>query len=242
MVPRALGVLTAGPRKPIADREIAVIPQSQLPKPSQSQIRSSPVSSFPLLRQSCFPACCWCVKHPFGQCFCPSCNAGDVARSTRDSGHHSRFVQSFLLLATAAPVLGVDGVSLLGPIHRGAVDPRLGGAPLRRDISRSPRRVGRGEPHCAVTDVMGQKPVTWGRHLRQQYVSTCWLAHLSPRSAASLPAGAEVVTQAGIAEKPLRMARERLRIKPRKSAFAGGWEWGLPTLQDAQDAQVALSK
>ena len=36
-----------------------------------------------------------------------------VTGSTRDSGHHSRFVQSFLLLATAAPVLGVDGAFLL---------------------------------------------------------------------------------------------------------------------------------
>ena len=47
-----------------------------------------------------------------GQCFCPS-RTLSVSGSTRDSGHHSRFVQSFLLLATAAPVLGVDGAFLL---------------------------------------------------------------------------------------------------------------------------------
>jgi hypothetical protein len=36
-----------------------------------------------------------------------------ITRSTRDSGHHSRFVQSRLVPATAAPVLGVEGAFLL---------------------------------------------------------------------------------------------------------------------------------
>jgi len=39
--------------------------------------------------------------------------------------------------------------------------------------------------------------------------------------------------QAGISDKALRLARGRLGIKPRKSAFAGGWEWALPNVEDA---------
>lgn len=48
--------------------------------------------------------------------------------------------------------------------------------------------------------------------------------------------------QAGIADKPLRTARERLHIKPYRQGFSGGWWWRLPTSQDAQipqDAHVA---
>lgn len=48
--------------------------------------------------------------------------------------------------------------------------------------------------------------------------------------------------QAGIGDKPLRAARERLGIKPRKRAFAGGWEWGLRSALDAQGAQGAPSQ
>ncbi len=43
--------------------------------------------------------------------------------------------------------------------------------------------------------------------------------------------------QAGISEKALRRARERLGIKPKKSAFTGGWVWGL-----GENAQDALSQ
>jgi putative DNA primase/helicase len=44
----------------------------------------------------------------------------------------------------------------------------------------------------------------------------------------------------GISEKSLRAARERLRVKPKKTAYSGGWVWSLPhedASQDAQDAQ-----
>lgn len=34
--------------------------------------------------------------------------------------------------------------------------------------------------------------------------------------------------EAGITEKPLRNARHRLRIKPSKTRFDGGWSWALP--------------
>ncbi len=49
---------------------------------------------------------------------------------------------------------------------------------------------------------------------------------------------------AGISEKSLRRARERLGIKPKKSSFGGGWEWGLtedaPRSQDAQSKEEGM--
>jgi putative DNA primase/helicase len=44
---------------------------------------------------------------------------------------------------------------------------------------------------------------------------------------------------AGISEKALRAARERLKVKPRKQAYTGGWVWSLPHPQDAQPSQDA---
>lgn len=46
--------------------------------------------------------------------------------------------------------------------------------------------------------------------------------------------------QAGITDKSLRNAREKLGIKPKKSAFTGGWEWGLTEV--APNSQDDLSK
>jgi putative DNA primase/helicase len=49
--------------------------------------------------------------------------------------------------------------------------------------------------------------------------------------------------QAGISERALRRAREKLGIKPHKDGFANGWRWALrrredapPPLEDAEDA------
>jgi putative DNA primase/helicase len=44
---------------------------------------------------------------------------------------------------------------------------------------------------------------------------------------------------AGISQKSLRAARERLCVKPRKQAYSGGWVWSLPHAQDAQPSQGA---
>ena len=44
-------------------------------------------------------------------------------------------------------------------------------------------------------------------------------------------------TEAGISEKSLRRAREKLGIKPKKVDFNAGWQWALPKQEDAQDAQ-----
>jgi hypothetical protein len=43
--------------------------------------------------------------------------------------------------------------------------------------------------------------------------------------------------QAGLTDKQIRRAREKLGIKPQKTGFNGGWEWTLPN-EDAQDAHT----
>ncbi|OGL81168.1 hypothetical protein A3B21_02670 [Candidatus Uhrbacteria bacterium RIFCSPLOWO2_01_FULL_47_24] len=48
--------------------------------------------------------------------------------------------------------------------------------------------------------------------------------------------------QAGINDKPLRRAREKMGIKPKKADFSGGWKWALPSYEDAQSAQDARTK
>jgi hypothetical protein len=47
--------------------------------------------------------------------------------------------------------------------------------------------------------------------------------------------------QAGIYDTPLRRAREKLGIKPKKSDFSGGWVWALP-YEDALHSEDALLK
>jgi putative DNA primase/helicase len=44
---------------------------------------------------------------------------------------------------------------------------------------------------------------------------------------------------AGISEKPLRTARERLGVKPFKKNFKGGWLWALPNAKEARPSQDA---
>jgi hypothetical protein len=46
----------------------------------------------------------------------------------------------------------------------------------------------------------------------------------------------------GIQPKPLRSARERLGIKPKKAGFAAGWTWTLPAELAREDAQATRSK
>lgn len=41
--------------------------------------------------------------------------------------------------------------------------------------------------------------------------------------------------QAGLTEKQIRRAREKMGVEPRRTAYKGIWEWALPT-EDAQDA------
>lgn len=60
-----------------------------------------------------------------------------------------------------------------------------------------------------------------------------------PKSAAEVKKEA---TQAGLTDKTLRRAREKLGIKPRKRDFKSGWMWSLPHHEDAQESQDAPSK
>lgn len=48
--------------------------------------------------------------------------------------------------------------------------------------------------------------------------------------------------EAGIKEKPLRRAREKLGVITRKSTYLGGWVWELSKVEDAQSSEDALSK
>jgi putative DNA primase/helicase len=48
--------------------------------------------------------------------------------------------------------------------------------------------------------------------------------------------------QAGIHEKPLRSAREKLGIKPEKSSFSGGWVWALKSSADELSTGDAAAK
>lgn len=72
-----------------------------------------------------------------------------------------------------------------------------------------------------------------------------WLIELLTAGPMKAADAQKEARQAGIADKPLRTARERLRIKPYRREFSGGWWWSLPTAQDAQipqDAHVAQSE
>ena len=73
-------------------------------------------------------------------------------RSTRDPGHHSRFVQCFLLLlAAAAPALGFDGASCGNSTHRVEPIPNARGCAgcARGQTTPVGERAG-DEPRCAV--------------------------------------------------------------------------------------------
>ena len=78
-----------------------------------------------------------------------------VSGSTRHAGHHSRCVQNcLLLLAAAAPALGVDGASCGKLRHR--FEPLTQGSGVRalRADQRTPvlENGQMDEPHCTVVD------------------------------------------------------------------------------------------
>lgn len=63
-----------------------------------------------------------------------------------------------------------------------------------------------------------------------------WLEDLLASGAMKAGAVSSEARQAGITEKALRRAREKLGIKPKKKDFGGGWFWELPT--DYQKAKL----
>lgn len=66
-----------------------------------------------------------------------------------------------------------------------------------------------------------------------------WLIELLATGPIKASEAQQEARQAGIADKPLRTARERLHIKPYRREFSGGWWWALPSPQNAQGAQDA---
>ena len=66
-----------------------------------------------------------------------------------------------------------------------------------------------------------------------------WLRELLVEGSMQASVVQKEARQAGFSDKNLRTARARLGIKPGRRAFAGGWSWSLPSLQDAQGAQDA---
>jgi putative DNA primase/helicase len=66
-----------------------------------------------------------------------------------------------------------------------------------------------------------------------------WLETLLAHGSMEAKKAQSEARQAGISEKALRSARERLGIKPIKSSFAGGWLWALPGVEDARDVEHA---
>jgi hypothetical protein len=117
-----------------------------------------------------------------------------VSETTRHSGHHSRFVQKSLLLATAAPVLASMSGVLLEPTHRGELfHPALGRSRRDRGPTESPRGAGDDRDRIARSDGgMGQGGPSLGVVIcasQRKYLSTEALF------AASLPAVAGVVTR-----------------------------------------------
>lgn len=66
-----------------------------------------------------------------------------------------------------------------------------------------------------------------------------WLTAILARGGMRASEVQKEARQAGISDKALRRARERLGIKPIKQQFSGGWWWSLPGAQDAQHDQGA---
>ncbi len=65
-----------------------------------------------------------------------------------------------------------------------------------------------------------------------------WLNNLLVNGPMKAPDVQKEARQAGIGDKPLRTARERMGIKPYKKEFAGGWWWELKHSEDAQDVPL----
>jgi putative DNA primase/helicase len=66
-----------------------------------------------------------------------------------------------------------------------------------------------------------------------------WLADLLANGPVKANEAIKKAKIAGHSDKSLRTARERLRVRPKKSNFSGGWTWGLPDYQDAQQGEDA---
>lgn len=77
----------------------------------------------------------------------------------------------------------------------------------------------------------------------EEKTDTDWAVEILEIALANGPVSAVEVNkearQAGISQKSLRRAKERLGIKPKKSGFDTGWVWSLPQHEDALKAEDA---
>lgn len=67
--------------------------------------------------------------------------------------------------------------------------------------------------------------------------ATAWLREILSAGPMKASDVKQQALEAGISEKVLRRAQQRLGIKPRKEGFDGGWRWSLPANEHAQHAQ-----
>jgi hypothetical protein len=90
----------------------------------------------------------------------------------------------------------------------------------------------------SARDLLGRSELT---ELPEEQTATReamdWLADYLRTGPAKAKDVQREAREAGISEKALRTARERLGVKPTKSGFSQGWRWALPC-EDAQDARV----
>lgn len=90
----------------------------------------------------------------------------------------------------------------------------------------------------SARDLLGRSELT---ELPEEQTATReamdWLADYLRTGPAKAKDVQREAREAGISEKALRTARERLGVKPTKSGFSQGWRWALPR-EDAQDARV----
>jgi putative DNA primase/helicase len=89
-------------------------------------------------------------------------------------------------------------------------------------------------------DILAQAEVTEDPETRSQTSEAeDWLRDLLMAGQVKATDAIKKAKGAGISEKALRAARERLGVKPKKQAYTGGWVWALPHAQDAQPSQDA---
>jgi putative DNA primase/helicase len=94
-------------------------------------------------------------------------------------------------------------------------------------------------------DILAKAEVVQAQESRTQTdEAQDWLREVLAAGPVKAAAVLRMAKEAGISDKTLRSARERLEVKPGKSAFNDGWVWSLPPDEDAlpdEDAQVSDS-
>jgi len=89
-------------------------------------------------------------------------------------------------------------------------------------------------------DILAQAEATEDSETRSQTTEARdWLLDLLQDGPVKATDAIKKARGAGISEKSLRTAKERVRVISKKQAYAGGWMWELPSPQDARTSQDA---